>query len=109
MHGIAGHENAAVTVTLGDQQVMAPRDNVQDLKVAGKADQILNNRNEVGVFRQRGMQGELLAVALSDNARPGSVGKLIVASLSSHDALIQIIRPEDHLNEVAKAAPALPV
>jgi hypothetical protein len=50
MHGIAGHEDAAVTVTLGDQQMMAPWDDMQDLKVAGKADQISDNRNEVGVL-----------------------------------------------------------
>jgi hypothetical protein len=28
MHGIAGHEDAAIAVALGDQQMMAPRDNV---------------------------------------------------------------------------------
>ena len=50
------------------------------------------------------MQGEFLAVALRDHARPGGVGELIVASLSGHDALVQVIRSEDHLNEVAKAA-----
>ena len=38
------------TVTLGDQQMMAPWDDMQDLKVAGKADQISDNRNEVGVL-----------------------------------------------------------
>ena len=52
------------------------------------------------------MQGEFLAVALCDHAGAGHVGKLVMASLAGHDALVQGIRTEDDLNELADAAAA---
>src|ERR1700733_4180384 len=83
--------------------MMAPWDDMEDLKVAGEADQVTNDRHEIGLVWQRGMQGKFLAVALRDYARPGGVGELIVASLSGYDALVQVIRSEDDLNEIANA------
>ena len=78
-----------------------------NVEVAGKADQILDDRPEVGVGRQRGMQRELLAGPLCDHARSGGIRELIVASLAGHDPLVEILRPEDHLHQLANAAAPL--
>ena len=40
--------------------------------------------------RQRGMQGEFLAVALRDHAGAVGVGKLVVAAFAGHDAFVQV-------------------
>ena len=40
MDRVAGKEHAAIAVVVGEQQVMPPRDDLEDLEEAGEADQI---------------------------------------------------------------------
>ncbi len=107
MHRVAGEEDATVPVALGDQQMVTPGNDVADLEVAGEADQVADDRDEIGVGRQRRMQRELLAVALRDHAGAVGVGELIVAAFAGDDALVQVLGMEDHLDEIADAAAAL--
>ena len=104
MHRIAGQEDAAIAVALGHQKMMPPRDHMADLEVAGEADQITDDWPEIGIGRQRGMQGELLAGSLRDHARSGGISELIVASLAGDDPLVEVLRAEDHLHQLADAA-----
>ena len=90
MDRIAGKEHAPITIPFRDQQVMAPRNDVTDLEIAGKADQAADNRREIGIRWQRRMQSEFLAVALRDHAGAGRVGELVMASLAGHDPLVQV-------------------
>ena len=107
MDRIAGKKHAAIAVAFGKQQVMAPRNDVADLEDAGEADQIADDRRKIRIRRQRGMQGEFLAVTLCNHAGKASVGKLIVTPLSRHDAFVEVVRPEDHLDEIADSSTAL--
>jgi hypothetical protein len=62
MHRIPGEEDGAIAVAFGHQQVMPSRDDMADFEVAGEPDQILDDRPEVGVRRQQGVQRELRRV-----------------------------------------------
>ena len=81
MHRVAGQEDAAVAIVLGEQQVVMPRHNVRDLEGAGETDQLLDHRPEVGIRRQRCMQGEFRAAALGDQGRAIGVDEIVVPPL----------------------------
>ena len=49
MHRVAGQEDAAVAIVLGEQEVVVPLDHMRDLEGAGETDQVLDHRPEVGI------------------------------------------------------------
>ena len=83
---------------------MPPRHHIKNFEFAGKSDQFLNNRPEVGIGWQRGVQRELGPAPLRHHGRKIRVGELIMPAFAGDDALIQLVGPEDDLHQLAHAA-----
>src|SRR5262249_52762459 len=104
-----GEKDPAIAVAFRDQKVVPPRNHVADLDVATKADQVTDDRQEVGVRWQRRMQRELFARSLRDQRRSRGIDEQVVASLAGDYPLIEVLGAEDHLYKLPyRATPLQP-
>ena len=109
MHRVAGQEDAAVAIVLGEQQVVMPRDHMCVIsKAQGKpiSSWITGRKSVSG--RQRCMQGEFRAAALRDEGRAIGVDEIVVPPLAGDDLPVELVGAEDHLHQRRGCGPCLP-
>ena len=107
MSRIPGQENAAVTVSFGQQQIMPPACHMKHPDFTRKTDQTGNHRFEIGVFGQVGMQSEFLPVTLDHDQRSMRIEKGIMTPAPIVELVEQVGRIKHHLPQLADVALAL--
>ena len=107
MNRITSQQHAPVAIVLRQQQVRAPGDDLANLQFTVKANQVAQQLDEIAVFRQRRMHREFFAIALRDDRR--AIDKVVVPAFAHRNALVQVVRPEDHLARFEQSALALKI
>ena len=106
MHGIAGEEHAAMSVIVGEQQVLPPLADVEHLVFHGHGDGLLEHGRHVGVGLRHRMQGEVLGRILYDQERRLPISHVIVPALADRNALVKLLAVIERLAQLEQIAVA---